>query len=148
MTVRRVQDPAVRAGCELGRSGAQTKAAAQAARGRRQPEQRRRKTLAVLASISPRARAEGSRRRADEHLRVTAQQAATRLGFADSVAATLTERRHEQWDAAGCRWCARRPNRRTSAPAGPLQHPTRSHRAQRPPTHQPHPATNVTARYT
>ena len=87
MTIRRVHDPAVRAGCELGselaRSGALTRAAAQAARGRRQPEQRRRKTLAALAAISPGARAAGSRRRADEHLRATAQAAAQRLGFAD-----------------------------------------------------------------
>lgn len=87
MTTRREHDPAVRAGCELGRelvrSGALTKAAAAAARGRRQPEQRRRKTLAALTAISLEARAAGSRRRADEHLRETAQAAAERLGFAD-----------------------------------------------------------------
>src|SRR5262245_10493766 len=87
MTVRRTQDPAVRAGCELGRelvrSGALTRAAARAARGRRQPEQRRQKTLAALAAINPQARAEGSRRRAEEHLRVTARTAAESLGFPD-----------------------------------------------------------------
>ncbi|TDV48043.1 MucR family transcriptional regulator [Actinophytocola oryzae] len=87
MTERRVHDPAVRAGCELGRelvrSGALTRAAARAAAGRRQPEQRRRKTLAALAAISPQARAEGSRRRADSQLRETARAAAESLGFAD-----------------------------------------------------------------
>jgi lambda repressor-like predicted transcriptional regulator len=87
MTERRKHDPAVRAGCELGRelvrTGALTRAAAEAARGRRQPAQRRKKTLAALASISPRARAAGSRRRADEQLRDTARAAAERLGFAD-----------------------------------------------------------------
>jgi lambda repressor-like predicted transcriptional regulator len=87
MTRRRAYDPAVRAGCELGRelvrSGALARAAADAARGRRQPEQRRRKTLAALASISVQARAEGSRRRADQHLRDTARAAALRLGFPD-----------------------------------------------------------------
>lgn len=87
MTQRRSHDPAIRAGCALGRelvrTGELTKAAAKAARGRRQPEQRRRKTLEALASISLEARAAGSRRRADEHLRQTAQAAAERLGFAD-----------------------------------------------------------------
>lgn len=87
MTERREHDPAVRAGCELGRelvrSGALTRAAALAAAGRRQPEQRRRKTLAALAAISPEARAAGCRRRADEQLRTTAQAAAERLGFPD-----------------------------------------------------------------
>jgi lambda repressor-like predicted transcriptional regulator len=87
MTERRTHDPAVRAGCEIGRelvrSGALTRAAATAALGRRQPEQRRRKTLAALAAISPEARAAGCRRRADEQLRTTAQAAAERLGFPD-----------------------------------------------------------------
>jgi lambda repressor-like predicted transcriptional regulator len=87
MTERRAHDPAIRAGCELGRelarTGALTRAAARAAQGRRHPEQRRRKTLAALASITLEARAAGSRRRADEHLRHTAQTAAERLGFPD-----------------------------------------------------------------
>lgn len=147
MTARREHDPAIRAGCELGRelarSGALTRAAAAAARGRRQPEQRRRKTLAALTAISLEARAAGSRRRAGERLRETAKTAAERLGFPDigalvrdraaagaslaaisreaglhkdwlcrhlafldpgtaaAVAATSTDRRHEQWDS---RW--------------------------------------------
>jgi hypothetical protein len=37
---------------------------------------------------------------------------------------------------------------RANVLAGVLQHPTRSHRTQRPPTHQPHTDTNVTATYT
>jgi lambda repressor-like predicted transcriptional regulator len=87
MRDRRVHDPAVRAGCEIGRdwvrSGALTKAAAEAARGKPQPEQRRRKTLHTLASIDPAARAAGSRRRAEQRLRQAARRAAQRLGFAD-----------------------------------------------------------------
>jgi hypothetical protein len=93
--VRRAVDPVVRAGCEQGlemaRSGALTKAAAEAARGRRQPEQRRRKTLRTLAAISPEARAEGRRRQIAEQLSSTAAQAAARLGFAD-VGALVRDR--------------------------------------------------------
>ena len=98
MTQRREHDPAIRAGCargqELIRTGALADAAAKAARGRRHPEQRRRKTLAALASINPRARAEGSRRRADRHLHDTAQAAAERLGHPDVGA--LVRRRTAQ----------------------------------------------------
>ena len=87
MRERRVRDPAVRAGCVVGqewvRSGALTKAAAEAARGRPQPEQRRRKTLRTLAAIDPEARAVGTRRRAERRLRQVALGAAERLGFAD-----------------------------------------------------------------
>lgn len=87
MRTRRAVDPAVRAGCEHGerwlRSGALTKAAADAARGHKQPAQRRRKTLRTLAGISPAARAAGSRRHALEQLRLTASEAALRLGFTD-----------------------------------------------------------------
>jgi hypothetical protein len=87
LRVRRVVDPTVRAGCarghELARSGELTRAAAAAARGRRQPEQRRLKTLRTLAAISPESRAAGSRRHADERLRSTATDAAARLGYPD-----------------------------------------------------------------
>jgi hypothetical protein len=87
MRERRAHDPVVRAGCEVGRewvrSGALAKAAAEAARGRPQPEQRRRKTLRTLADIDPRARADGTRRRAERRLRQVARGAAERLGFAD-----------------------------------------------------------------
>lgn len=87
MRARRTADPRLRVGYEQGqdwlRSGALTKAAAEAARGRKQPAQRRQKTLRTLASISPKARAEGSRRHAVERLRRTAQAAAERLGYAE-----------------------------------------------------------------
>jgi hypothetical protein len=65
------------------RSGALTKAAAEAARGRKQPAQRREKTLRTLAGISPAAQAEGARCHAVQRLRRTAEAAAARLGFAD-----------------------------------------------------------------
>jgi AraC-like DNA-binding protein len=87
MQLRRTVDPSVRAGCDQGerwlRSGALTQAAAEAARGRKQPAQRRRKTLQTLAGISAAARADGSRRHALRQLRLTAEKAATRLGFTD-----------------------------------------------------------------
>jgi len=85
MRARRAADPVLKAGCEQGqamlRSGALTSASARASRGREQPEQRRRKTLATLAAISPAARAEGARRQALHRLRRTAETAAARLGF-------------------------------------------------------------------
>ncbi|NMI00975.1 hypothetical protein [Pseudonocardia acidicola] len=87
LAVRRVHDPAIRAGSEVGegraRSGTLSREAAEAARGRRQSEQRRRKTLQALAAISPQARAAGSRRSADERRRRTAAEAAARLGHPD-----------------------------------------------------------------
>ncbi|MFC4943944.1 hypothetical protein [Pseudonocardia sp. GCM10023141] len=93
LTVRRRTDPAVRDGCAIGqeraRSGELTLAALAATRGRRQPEQRRRKTLRTLASISPAARAAGSRRHAEERLRRTAAAAAARLGHPDLGSAVL-----------------------------------------------------------
>ena len=92
---RRATDPVVRAWCEEGveraRSGALTEAAAEAARGRKHPEQRRRKTLLTLASISPEARNEGIRRHALDRLRTVAAKAAAELGFPD-VGALVTDR--------------------------------------------------------
>lgn len=87
MRTRRALDPNVRTGNRLGqqwaRSGALAEAAARAARGRKQPEQRRLKTLRALARISPAARAEGTRRRYLQQLRETGTDAAARLGFSD-----------------------------------------------------------------
>ncbi|MCH6166755.1 MucR family transcriptional regulator [Pseudonocardia alaniniphila] len=87
LTVRRSTDPAIREGCDVGmrwaKSGGLSRAAALAARGRPQPEQRRRKTLATLAAISLEKRAAATRRYADERLRETATAAAQRLGFSD-----------------------------------------------------------------
>jgi hypothetical protein len=92
---RRACDPVVRAWCEHGvdraRSGALTEAAAAAARGRKHPEQRRRKTLRALASISPEARDEGVRRHALDRLRTVAAKAAAELGFPD-VGALVIDR--------------------------------------------------------
>jgi lambda repressor-like predicted transcriptional regulator len=64
------------------RSGALAAAAAQAARGRRHPTERRSKTLAALAGIDPQARAEGNRRRGRRHRERLTQQVAARFGFA------------------------------------------------------------------
>jgi lambda repressor-like predicted transcriptional regulator len=92
---RRATDPVVRAWCEQGeeraRSGALTEAAAQAARGRKHPEQRRRKTLRALAAISPEARNAGIRRHALIRLRTVAAKAAAELGFPD-VGALVADR--------------------------------------------------------
>lgn len=92
---RRATDPVVRAWCEQGeqraRSGALTEAAARAARGRKHPEQRRRKTLRALAAISPEARADGVRRHALLRLRTVAAKAAAELGFPD-VGALVVDR--------------------------------------------------------
>lgn len=95
LRARREREPAIRAGCavgmELARSGELTRAAGRAARGRRQPEQRRRKTLAALAAISPDARAAGTRRFRYAQLCEVAHSAATGLGF-DSIAALVGHR--------------------------------------------------------
>ncbi|PKW16623.1 hypothetical protein [Saccharopolyspora spinosa] len=104
MRARRVLDPNVRAGSQLGqvwvRSGALTDAAAQAARGRKHPAQRRLKTLQALAAISPAARTEGTRRRCLEHLQKTAAAAAARLGFID-IGALVRDRRAAGASLAG-----------------------------------------------
>jgi lambda repressor-like predicted transcriptional regulator len=87
LRVRRAVEPAVRRGFEAGqqraRSGDLTRDAAKAARGRRQPEQHRRKTLRTLASVSPAARAAGRRRYTKQWLWQTAAEAAARLGHPD-----------------------------------------------------------------
>ena len=64
------------------RSGALTLAAAEAARGRRHPAERRVKTLATLAGIDPQARAEGNRRRARQHRERLTREVAARFGYA------------------------------------------------------------------
>lgn len=82
---RRAHDPVVRAGCEIGRrwasTGELTRAAAAAARGRRQPEQRRRKTLRTLASIPVEVRTEAAARASVSRLRAIAERMATDAGF-------------------------------------------------------------------
>ncbi|HKS99820.1 MAG TPA: hypothetical protein VJT31_09850 [Rugosimonospora sp.] len=87
LTARQAVEPAIaqaQARARIrARSGALTRAAIGAARGRAHPTERRAKTLAALAVISPQARAEGTRRRGRLHLQRVAAQAAARLGFAD-----------------------------------------------------------------
>ena len=82
---RRADDPKVRAGCETGRqwarSGALSRAAAEAARGRRQPEQRRRKTIRTLDAIPAGIRAEAATRASVERLRTLAARVAADAGY-------------------------------------------------------------------
>lgn len=83
---RRIFEPEVRegiaAGHALARSGVLTQYAAQAARGRPHPPQRRTKTLETLSRISPQARDEGTRRRRRRELEDLARRTASRFGFA------------------------------------------------------------------
>jgi hypothetical protein len=71
-TSRLIFEPAVREGSAAGRrrarSGYLAPDAAAAAKGRRFPEQRRRKAIQVLAAISPEAIAQANRERARRHL--------------------------------------------------------------------------------
>jgi len=84
---RLVFDPAIRqgsaAGRERARAGRLTLDAAAAARGRRIPEQRRRKAVRTLAAISPAVVAQASRERADRHLAAVAATVAQRHGCPD-----------------------------------------------------------------
>lgn len=95
LTARQAVEPAiVRAQAEArarARDGSLTAAATAAARGRRQPAERRAKTLATLAGIGAAARAEGSRRHAQDQLERRAHEVAVRFGFADA-GAYLSER--------------------------------------------------------
>jgi AraC-like DNA-binding protein len=84
---RLVFDPAVRtgsaAGRERARAGDLARDAAAAARGRRLPEQRRRKALRVLAAIPPAAIARANQERARRHLAGVAADVAQRHGYPD-----------------------------------------------------------------
>jgi hypothetical protein len=84
-TARLVFDPAIRqgsaAGRERARAGRLTRDAAAAARGRRFPEQRRRKTARVFAEIPRVVVARANRDRADQYLADVAADAARRLGY-------------------------------------------------------------------
>ncbi|SNT63626.1 hypothetical protein SAMN05421812_115167 [Asanoa hainanensis] len=86
-TARFAVEPAIQRAQRLAhdraRSGALTAAAATAARGRRQPAERRAKTLRTLAGISRAARAEGTRRAAADRMARVAAGVADRFGFAD-----------------------------------------------------------------
>ncbi len=94
-TARLVFEPAIRDGSAAGRASARagqlTRYAATAARGRRFPEQRRRKAARARAAIPPDAIAQASRERADRHLAAVAARAARRLGHPD-VGSLVTAR--------------------------------------------------------
>jgi AraC-like DNA-binding protein len=84
-TARLVFDPAVRSGSATGRSRARsgdlTRQAAEAARGRAFPEQRRRKVRLARAAVPHAAAKLASRERADLHLAAIAATAAVRIGY-------------------------------------------------------------------
>jgi lambda repressor-like predicted transcriptional regulator len=84
---RLVFEPAIREGSAAGRQRARagdlTRDAAAAARGRRIPEQRRRKAVRALAAIPPAVTAQANRERADRHLAAIATAAARRQGYPD-----------------------------------------------------------------
>jgi AraC-like DNA-binding protein len=94
LSARLVFDPAIRAGSAAGRERARrgelTRDAAQAARGRSFPEQRRRKAARAFAR-GPVAAGAGraSRERADRYLAGVAGDAARRLGYSDLRALVL-----------------------------------------------------------
>jgi len=94
LSARLVFDPAIRAGSAAGRDRARrgelTRDAAEAARGRSFPEQRRRKAARAFAR-GPVAAGAGraSRERADRYLAGVAADAARRLGYSDLRALVL-----------------------------------------------------------
>jgi hypothetical protein len=94
LSARLVFDPAIRAGSAAGRERARrgelTRDAAQAARGRSFPEQRRRKAARAFAR-GPVAAGAGraSRERADQYLAAVAADAASRLGYPDLATMVL-----------------------------------------------------------
>jgi lambda repressor-like predicted transcriptional regulator len=94
LSARLVFDPAIRAGSAAGRDRARrgelTRDAAQAARGRPFPEQRRRKAAQAFARGPVAARAgQVSRERADRYLAEAGADAARRLGYSDLRALVL-----------------------------------------------------------
>jgi hypothetical protein len=92
-TSRLVFDPAVRAGSAAGRARARTgeltRDAAAAARGRRHPEQRRRKTRQAMAAAQVTAIAQANTERARAHLARVAADVARRHGYPDIGAFVL-----------------------------------------------------------
>jgi AraC-like DNA-binding protein len=91
---RLVFDPSIREGSAAGRqrarSGALTRDAAAAARGRPIPEQRRRKSLRALAAISPAMIAQANAERARLRLAGIAADVARREGYRDIRTFVLT----------------------------------------------------------
>ena len=93
-TARLVFDPSIREGSAAGRdrarAGELARDAATAARGRRIPEQRRRKALRSLAAVSPVAVAQANSERARRRLAEVAATAARRAGHPDIRTLVLT----------------------------------------------------------
>jgi hypothetical protein len=87
LTSRLVFESAMRQGSAAGRARARTgeltRDAVRAARGRRMPEQRRRKAVAALAAIPPPLVAQANRDRASRHLTDVAAAVARRHGYPD-----------------------------------------------------------------
>ena len=87
LTARQVHETAIRQAQDgaraRARNGDLTAAASMTARGRPHPAQRRTKTMAALAAVDPRARAEGSARYARGQLKLAAAEVAQRFGFSD-----------------------------------------------------------------
>ncbi len=96
-TARLLFEPAVREGSATGRqrarSGDLTRDAAAAARGRPFPQQRRKKAVHALASISAAAAAQASRDRADRQLLAVAASAARLRGYPDIGAFVIARTR-------------------------------------------------------
>jgi hypothetical protein len=93
-TTRLIFEPAVREGSAAGRQRARTgdlaRDAAAAARGRRHPEQRRRKNRQALSAIPAAAVAQASSQRAGHRLARVAADVARRHGYPDIGAFVLT----------------------------------------------------------
>src|ERR1022692_4420460 len=87
LAARLVFDPAIREGSAAGharaKAGHLTRDAAAAARGRRIPEQRRRKSLRALAAVPPAAVARANSERATAHLAEVAATVAGQRGYPD-----------------------------------------------------------------
>jgi len=84
---RLIFEPALRNGSANGRqraaSGELTRQAADAARGRRFPEQRRQRQRAAVSTAARAQLARANRERASQHLAAVAEALATRYGYAD-----------------------------------------------------------------
>jgi lambda repressor-like predicted transcriptional regulator len=92
-SARLIFDPSIRAGSATGRQRARagdlTRDAARAARGRPIPEQRRRKAVEALASVSAEVTARANHERADRHLAEVAGDVARQKGYPDLTAFVL-----------------------------------------------------------
>jgi len=108
-SARLVFEPAVRQGSALGRdrarSGELTRQAADAARGRPLPEQRRQRLRAATTLAERTDQGKANRERADRYLAAVAEQVAHRLGYADISQLVRNETRAGRSLAAISRSC-------------------------------------------